>query len=86
MGTTRHKYYIQEEGIGMHSLPGKNGTAMRSGKYDVTVTTTSQLGAGVSEEDFENKSRGDADSAEDILPMQGRADMGITKTVNVTIS
>jgi hypothetical protein len=85
---TRHKYYIQEEGIGMNSIHGSH--AGRSGKYDVKVTTIADR---ISEEDYESthKSRDDNDSAEDILPMQGRVMHGghgvaITKTVDVVVS
>jgi hypothetical protein len=81
LGTGRHKYYVQEEGIGMHSMP----TGNKSGKYDVRVTTRSQLGSGAqSEEDFAGKGDGDGDSLENILPLQGSR--GITKTVNVSIT
>ena len=75
----RHKYYVQEDGIGMNSLSGK-----RSSKYDVRVTTRSNLGRAESEEDF-GIAKGDAESDENILPMQmhGR---GITKTVNVSVT
>ncbi|KAH9207631.1 hypothetical protein DL95DRAFT_395890 [Leptodontidium sp. 2 PMI_412] len=85
----RHKYYMQEDGIGMNSLPGQ-GT--RASKYNVRVTTRSQttkqhFGRSTqntqSEEDFASK--GDADSLDDILPMQGR-EKGITKTVNVSVT
>ncbi|PVH82004.1 hypothetical protein DL98DRAFT_514370 [Cadophora sp. DSE1049] len=85
----RHKYYMQEDGIGMNSLPGQ-GT--RGSKYNVRVTTRSQptksvLGRSThdtqSEEDFASK--GDADSLDDILPMQGR-ERGITKTVNISVT
>ncbi|KAH7317763.1 phosphatidylserine decarboxylase [Rhexocercosporidium sp. MPI-PUGE-AT-0058] len=85
----RHKYYMQEDGIGMNSLPGQ-GT--RASKYNVKVTTRSQpsrnhLGRSTqntqSEDDFTSK--GDADSLDDILPMQGRQG-GITKTVNVSVT
>lgn len=73
----------------MNSMPGANGG--RSGKYDVKVTT---ITGRPSEEDYESttKSRGDNDSAEDILPMQGRVRQhdghpsGITKTVDVVVS
>ncbi|KAE9370760.1 hypothetical protein N431DRAFT_40454 [Stipitochalara longipes BDJ] len=79
MGTVRHKYYAQEEGIGMHSMPSK------SGGYGVSVTTRSQMGRGAeSEEDFATKGDGDADSLENILPLQGNR--GITKTVNVSVT
>ena len=79
LGTVRHKYYAQEEGIGMHSMPSK------SGGYGVSVTTRSQLGRGAeSEEDFASKGDGDADSLENILPLQGSR--GITKTVNVSVT
>ena len=82
MGTARHKYYVQEEGIGMHSLP----TGDKSGNYDVRVTTKSQMGSGAqSEEDFgASKGDGDGDSLENILPLQGSR--GITKTVNVSVT
>ena len=81
IGTARHKYYIQEEGIGMHSLPAGN----KSGRYDVRVTTRSQMGSGAqSEEDFASKGDDDGDSLENILPLQGSR--GITKTVNVSIA
>lgn len=73
----------------MNSMPGAN--AGRSGKYDVKVTT---ITGRLSDEDYESttKSRGDNDSAEDILPMQGRMRQhagqpaGITKTVDVIVS
>lgn len=79
---------MQEEGIGLDSLPGQ---ASKNGKgYNVKVTTRSQLGrsvqgthSGQSEEDFASK--GDADSLDDILPMQGRGEKGITKTVNISV-
>jgi hypothetical protein len=82
VGTARHKYYVQEEGIGMHSLP----TGDKSGNYDVRVTTKSQMGSGAqSEEDFgASKGDGDGDSLENILPLQGSR--GITKTVNVSVT
>ncbi len=66
----------------MHSLP----TGNKSGKYDVRVTTRSQMGSGAqSEEDFAaSKGDGDADSLENILPLQGSK--GITKTVNVSVT
>lgn len=65
----------------MHSMP----TGNKSGKYDVRVTTRSQLGSGAqSEEDFAGKGDGDGDSLENILPLQGSR--GITKTVNVSIT
>ncbi|KAK0111525.1 hypothetical protein ONS95_001879 [Cadophora gregata] len=85
----RHKYYMHEDAIGMNSLPGQ-GT--RSSKYNVRVTTRNQptrsaLGRSTqntqSEEDFASK--GDADSLDDILPMQGR-ELGITKTVNISVT
>jgi hypothetical protein len=80
MGTARHKYYVQEEGYGMHSLP----TGNKSGKYDVRITTNSKLGSGAhSDEDF-MKGDGDGDSLENILPLQGSG--GITKTVNVSVT
>jgi hypothetical protein len=80
MGTARHKYYVQEEGYGMHSLP----TGNKSGKYDVRITTNSKLGSGAhSEEDF-IKGDGDGDSLENILPLQGSG--GITKTANVSVT
>ncbi|TVY83039.1 hypothetical protein LSUE1_G004301 [Lachnellula suecica] len=69
----RHKYYMQEEGIGMHSLPGQS---QKSKNYDVQVTTSGRGGI----DDYGTK--GDSDS-DDILPLQGR---GITKTVNVTVT
>ena len=79
LGTVRHKYYAQEEGIGMHSMPSK------SGGYGVSVTTRSQMGRGAeSEEEFASKGDGDADSLENILPLQGNR--GITKTVNVSVT
>jgi hypothetical protein len=80
-GGRQHKYYVQEEGIGMNSLPGQ---ANKSGnKYDVRITTRSQSGIGhSSEEDLDYVTKEDSDSAEDILPMQGR---GITKTMNVSV-
>jgi hypothetical protein len=80
---TRHKYYVQEDGIGMNSLPAQTGKS--TNKYDVRITTRSQSGVGnISEEELDDyATKTDSDSAEDILPMQGR---GITKTVNVTVS
>ena len=84
----RHKYYMQEDAIGMNSLPGQT----RGSKYNVRVTTRSQPTKSVlgrsshntqSEEDFASK--GDADSLDDILPMQGRG-KGITKTVNISVT
>jgi hypothetical protein len=84
IGTARHKYYVQEEAYGMHSLP----TGNKSGKYDVRVTTSSKLGSGAqSEEDFtkgDGDGDGDGDSLENILPLQGSK--GITKTVNVSVT
>jgi hypothetical protein len=81
IGTARHKYYVQEEGIGMHSIP----TGNKSGKYDVRITTSSKLGSGAqSEEDFMKDGDGDGDSLENILPLQGSK--GITKTVNVSVT
>jgi hypothetical protein len=79
---TRHKYYMQNDGIGMNSLP----SGAKSGKYDVRVTTRSHMGTGTgsggqSEEDVASK--GDGDSLENILPLQGR---GITKTVDVSVT
>ncbi|KAH8779133.1 phosphatidylserine decarboxylase [Hyaloscypha sp. PMI_1271] len=81
-GTARHKYYVQDEGIGMHSLP----TGDKSGNYDVRITTKSQMGSGAqSEEDFAaSKGDDDGDSLENILPLQGGR--GITKTVNVSVT
>lgn len=73
----RHKYYMQEDGIGMNSLSGK-----RTSKYDVRVTTKSNLGRAESEEDF---AKTDAESDENILPMQMNG-QGITKTVNVSVT
>jgi hypothetical protein len=82
VGTARHKYYVQEEGFGMHSLP----TGDKSGNYDVRITTKSQMGSGAqSEEDFAaSKGDDDGDSLENILPLQGSR--GITKTVNVSVT
>ena len=62
----------------MHSMPSK------SGGYGVSVTTRSQMGRAESEEDFASKGDVDADSLENILPLQGSR--GITKTVNVSVS
>jgi hypothetical protein len=90
MGATRHKYYIHEDGIGMNSMHTAMGG--QRGKYDVKITT---VNGRLSEEDYESttKSRGDNDSAEDILPMQGRMrnqgpvhGVGITRTVDVVVS
>jgi hypothetical protein len=80
---TRHKYYVQEDGIGMNSLPGQVGKS--TNKYDVRITTRSQSRVRhSSEEELDDyATKADTDSAEDILPMQGR---GITKTVNVTVT
>jgi hypothetical protein len=81
MGTARHKYYVQEEGIGLHSMP----TGTKSGKYEVRITTRSQMGSGAqSEEDFAAKGDGDGDSLENILPLQGSR--GITKKVDVSVT
>jgi hypothetical protein len=67
--------------IGMNSLPGQANKSVN--KYDVRITTRSQSGVGhSSEEDLDYATKEDTDSAEDILPMQGR---GITKTVNVSV-
>jgi hypothetical protein len=80
----RHKYYMQNDAIEMHGLPSGN----KSGKYDVRITTRSQLGTGsasaaMSEEDAASKRDEDGDSLENILPLQGR---GITKTVDVSVT
>jgi hypothetical protein len=72
----RHKYYMQEEGIGMDSLPRQG---QRSGKYDVKVTTSARSHPSTTD-DYGMKADSDSD---DILPLQGR---GITKTMDVTIS
>lgn len=86
----RHKYYMQDDAIGLNSLPVQGGT--RASKYNVRVTTRSQqmkthVGRSTqqSEEDFTCK--GDADSLDDILPMQGKySEKGITKTVNISVT
>jgi len=72
----RHKYYMQEDGIGMGNLSGQG---QRSGKYDVKVTT-SMRSQPSSTDDYGVKADSESD---DILPLQGS---GITKTVDVTIS
>lgn len=72
----KHKYYIQEEGIGMDSLPRHGQSA---GKYDVKVTTSSRSVPN-SMEDYGMKHDTNSD---DVLPLQGG---GITKTVHVTIT
>jgi len=76
---TRHKYYIQNDAIGMNSLPNGN----KSGKYDVQVTTRSHGGTTRTGSEEDVASKGDGDSLENILPLQGR---GITKTVDVTVT
>ena len=75
---------MQNDAIEMHGLPSGN----KSGKYDVRITTRSQLGtesasAAMSEEDAASKRDEDGDSLENILPLQGR---GITKTVDVSVT
>lgn len=70
-------------GIAMGSLgPGVS----RHSKYDVRVTTRSKGGMGQSEEDLRSlKGKGEG-SQEDILPIQGRGDKGIMKTVDVRVT
>jgi hypothetical protein len=80
----RHKYYIHEEGgIGMGSLQA-NGRSKVS-KYDTTVTVTSggASSPGRSEENFE-KTNGDGDSEDGILPIQN-GDIGVVKTVRISV-
>ncbi|KAI9050571.1 hypothetical protein LZ554_005732 [Drepanopeziza brunnea f. sp. 'monogermtubi'] len=86
------RYYIQDDSFGMDHLQRKE-------KYNVRVsaaapppkksrTSTSSPTPGRADSDEDVESKGDADSLDIILPVQGREDaaiMGITKTVVVSV-
>lgn len=69
----RHKYYMQEDAIGIDSL---NATKGREQKYDVQVTTKSE------DEEFSSGSR----SGDEIVMDPHLGGVGVTKTVQVSIS
>lgn len=87
----RRGYYLQEEGsVGMTALP-KSG----SSRYNVDISTKGQASiggstcvGGISPGAEPDRNEGDAHSAGDIWPVQGRRNLearGITKTVDVSV-
>ncbi|EKD21422.1 oxidoreductase [Drepanopeziza brunnea f. sp. 'multigermtubi' MB_m1] len=86
------RYYVQDDSFGMDKLQRKEKYHVRvsaaglPSKQSRTSTISPSPGRVDSEEDVESK--GDADSLDIILPVQGRGDaamMGITKTVDVSV-
>ena len=74
---TKHKYYMQEDELGI-PMEGFRGAGDKMG-YDANVMSLEDRSEG------EGTLKGDGESTQDILPMQGSS-TGITRTVDIRVA